>query len=205
MGEVRFHGSIRFTAEAPLNVGDLADYVLRIEGRVSGGLGETGDFVSHEEGVGLVEAYLVQTTQLEIDGIDLEDVCHAHSDHLAGVFDALFGREAGIYELDVETSDCEFLEPREGLAIAGRWEGLLHVHWLEVDARLRGSGVVKQMVEATVRHFCPGGIVTSYRSVLDLSVEEWGSLGFRRIAGSEVVYRDNTAANPYGHPLDEEE
>src|SRR5688500_15441769 len=177
MGEgSKFHGSIRFAAEAPLEAGDLADYALRVEGRVSGGLGETGDYVSHEDGVGLVEAYLVQTTQLEIDGVDLEDVCRAHSDHLAGVFEALFGAEAGIYEVGTEEPDGEFLEPREGLAIAGRSEGLLHLHWLEVDARLRDSGVVKQMVEAVVRNFCPGGIVTAYRSVLDLSAEEWGSV-----------------------------
>lgn len=215
MGEVRFHGTVRFTADAPLDLEELADCVLRVEGRVSGGLGETGDYVSHEEGVGLVEAYLVQTTRLEIDGIDLGDVCHAHSDHLAGVFDALFGRderevaglaagEAGLAAGEVD-EDEEYLEPKEGLSIAGRWEGLLHLHWLEVDAKCRDSGVVKQMIEATVRNFCPGGLVTSYRSVLDLSVEEWGQLGFRRIAGSEVVYRDNTAADPYGHPLDEEE
>lgn len=202
---MRFHGSVRFTAEAPLDLGDIADYVLRVEGRVSGGLGETGDFVSHEEGVGLVEAYLVQTTQLEIDGVDLEDVCHAHSDHLAGVFDALFGKDEAEPVGASEEDEVEYLEPREELAIAGRWEGLLHLHWLEVDARYRDSGVVKQMVEAAVRNFCPGGLVTSYRSVLDLSVAEWGSLGFRRIAGSEVVYRDNTAADPYGHPLDEED
>ena len=77
--------------------------------------------------------------------------------------------------------------------------------WLELDARFRASGVVGLTLETLVWPFCPGGVVTAYSSVLDLSAEEWGRLGFRRIAGSEVVHRDNTARDPYGHPLDEEE
>ena len=58
-------------------------------------------------------------------------------------------------------------------------------------------------VEAVIRHFRSGGPVTAFSSVLELSAEKWRTLGFRRIAGSEVVYRDDTAADPYGHPLDE--
>ena len=188
-GELRFYGSVRFSAEAGLDAGDLADRVLRIEGRVSGGLGEDSRFASHEENVGLVEAYLLQAARLADDGIHFGDVCDLHSDQLEGVYAALFDEED---------------ELREDLGIAHGWDTLLHLGWVEVDPRYRHSGVVAQMVEAVVRHFCPVGLVTAYASVLDLSIEEWRSLGFRRIAGTEVVYRDNTADDPYGHPLDDE-
>ncbi len=146
MADLRFYGSIRFSAEAGLDPDDLADRVLRIEGRVSGGLGERGDFAAHEENVGLVEAYLVQAARLADDGLHLGDVCDAHSDQLEGVYTALFDEED---------------EPREDLGIAAGWDTLLHVGWLEVDPRYRQSGVVAQMVEAVIRHFCPVGLVTS--------------------------------------------
>ena len=61
-----------------------------------------------------------------------------------------------------------------------------------------------QAVETIIRHFCPTGVVTAYRNVLELTPEEWRALGFRKIAGSEVVYRDNTSVDPYAHPLDDE-
>lgn len=40
--------------------------------------------------------------------------------------------------------------------------------------------------------------VRLYRSVLDLSIKDRGPLVFRRIAGSEGVHRDNTAADSDG-------
>ncbi|HEX6986357.1 MAG TPA: hypothetical protein VF170_13325 [Planctomycetaceae bacterium] len=188
-GDVRFFGSVRFNAEANLDTEDLLDYVLRIEGRISGGLGADGSVVAEEENVGLIEAYLVQIAPLADDGVALGDVCDAHSAHLEGVYAALFDEED---------------EPREELAITRDWETLLHVHWLEVESRYRDSGVAVQAVEAAVRHFCPAGVVTAYRNVLELSAGEWRSLGFRKIAGSDVVYRDNTAGDPYAHPFEDE-
>ena len=69
MSKLRFFGSVRFTAEAGLNPSDLHDHVLRIEGGISGGLGEEASFVGEEaEDVGLVEAYLVQTARLDAEG-----------------------------------------------------------------------------------------------------------------------------------------
>lgn len=184
---IRFFGTIRFAAEAGLDPDELAGRVLRIEGRVSGGLGEEASFAAHEENVGLVEAYLVQAARLADDGVHLGEVCDLHSDQLEGVYAALFDEQD---------------ELREDLAIASDWDVLVHIGWVEVDPRYRRSGVVGLMIQAMIRHFCPIGLVTAYASVLDLAHDEWRSLGFRRIAGSEVVYRDNTADDPYGHPLD---
>jgi hypothetical protein len=134
-----------------------------------------------------------------VAGISPTFSCSTHSDHLVGVYEALFAGN------DLEDVEADIEEPQPELAIAGRWEGLLHLHWLEIDARYRHSGVVPLAIETAIRHFCPGGLVTAYSGVLDLSMEEWTSLGFRKIADSEVVYRDNTAGDPYGHPLQEEE
>lgn len=166
--------------------GDLIDDVLRIEGRIIGGVGREGGLIAEDDNAGIVEAYLVQMMQLAADGVPFADVCEAHSAHLQGVYAALFDEED---------------KPRAELAIAGGWDVLLHIHWLEIEPRYRDSGVLVQAVETTIRHFCPAGLITAYLNVIELTPEEWRSLGFRKISGSEVVYRDNTSGDPYGHPL----
>lgn len=182
----RFQGIVRFTAEASLAQHDLDDDVLRIEGRIIGGV-LTGDgFVSEDDNAGFIEVYLVQTMQLAADGVSLGEVCRSHSAHLDGVYTALFD------------SDDEL---RSELAIAGGWDALLHLHWLETEPKYRNSGVLNQAIETAIRHFCPAGLITAYINVLELTPEEWRQLGFRKIAGSDVVYRDNTSGDPYGHPV----
>ena len=103
-GPARFFGSIRFTTDVNLGTDDLHDYTLRIEGRISGGMGEDGSFVAEQENVGLIEAFLIQTAPIMADGVALGDVCDAHSAHLEGVYAALFDEED---------------EQREELAITG--------------------------------------------------------------------------------------
>lgn len=182
----RFQGKIRFTAEASLTQHDLDDDVLRIEGRIIGGVLTDDGFVVEDDNAGFIEAYLVQTMQLASDGVSLGEVCRSHSAQLDGVYTALF---------DVDD------EPRAELAIAGGWDALLHLHWLETEPRYRDAGVLGLAVETAIRHFCPAGLVTAYINVLELTLEEWRELGFRKIAGSDVVYRDNTSGDPYGHPV----
>ncbi|MBP89729.1 MAG: hypothetical protein CMJ64_23995 [Planctomycetaceae bacterium] len=45
--------------------------------------------------------------------------------------------------------------------------------------------------------FCPEGLIVAVEDSLELSIEEWRQLGFRRIAESSFVFRDQLKVNPY--------
>ena len=58
-------------------------------------------------------------------------------------------------------------------------------------------------LEATIRTFCPRGVVAAHQNGMGLSVEEWKQLGSVKIAGSEGIFRDNASYNPYGPAFEE--
>jgi hypothetical protein len=137
-----------------------------------------------------VYAFVVQTTQAMTDGVGLADAFDAHSSNLEAAFAALFDPVAE--------------EPREELEIAPAWEGFLYLDRIVIDPAYRDRGVTVKALEATIRSFCPRGVVAARQGGMGLSVEEWKELGFVKIAGSEVIYRDNVSYNPYGPAFEEE-
>ncbi|HEX6987309.1 MAG TPA: hypothetical protein VF170_18170 [Planctomycetaceae bacterium] len=124
------------------------------------------------------------------DGLSLRTVCEAHSPELTDAFDALFDRDSE--------------EPKEELGIAPAWEGLLYLDRAEIGPGYRERGVVVTALEATIRSFCPRGIVAARPERMDLSTAEWRELGFVKVAGSEVIFRDNASYNPYDPAFEEE-
>lgn len=185
--------SVRFGFEVNCDGDDLDDYVIGIEGVVSVhlDLSEPGSgTVFEQEEVGRVFAYEVQTTQAENDGISLYDICDAHSSDLKSVFAALF--------------DVELAEPKEELDVSPTWEGLLYLDRIVVEPEYRNRGVVVSALETTIRSFCPRGVIAAHPHGMGLTVDEWRELGFVKIAGSDVIFRDNASLNPYGRSNDEE-
>jgi GNAT superfamily N-acetyltransferase len=185
--------SVRFGFQVDCDGDDLDDYVVGVEGVVVAHLeppeGEP-DAEFEEVESGRVYAFVVQTTQAMTDGVSLYDVFDAHSSNLEAAFAALFDPVAE--------------EPKEELEIAPAWEGFLYLDRIVIDPAYRGRGVTVKALEATIRSFCPRGIVAAHQDGMELTIEEWKELGFVKIAGSEVIYRDNASYNPYGPAFEEE-
>jgi hypothetical protein len=45
--------------------------------------------------------------------------------------------------------------------------------------------------------FCPDGLIVAVEESLELSIDEWRQLGFRRIAESPFFFREQLKVNPY--------
>jgi hypothetical protein len=182
MTKVDVYGHIRFTATTPLRATEPDHWVLDIEGEITGDVSHDGKEVAIEERIGRIVAFLVQTTQVFNDGVPLYEVCDAHSAVLDDVCATVFGSDD---------------QPKPELDIEPVADGLLHVALVEVAPEYRESGVAVQAVEAAIRTYCPGGIITAHTDKVNLEPTEWERLGFQSIDGSTVVYRDDTKKNPH--------
>ena len=54
-----------------------------------------------------------------------------------------------------------------------------------------------QLIDTSIATFGPDGIIVALEQSLDLTIEDWRQLGFKRIAKSPYVYRDQLKVNPY--------
>ena len=184
--------SVRFGFQVNCDGDEYEDYVVGVEGVVVAHLEPAGgdDVAVFEEAeAGRVYAFAVQTTQAMTDGVPLCDVFDAHTSDLEAAYAALFDPVAE--------------EPKEELDVAPAWEGFLYLARLVIDPAYRDRGVTVKALEATIRTFCPRGVVAARQNGMGLSVEEWKQLGFVKIAGSEVIFRDNASYNPYGPAFEE--
>ena len=57
-----------------------------------------------------------------------------------------------------------------------------------------------QLIRTVIAVFASDGLVVAVEKALELSVDAWRELGFRRIAGSPFVYADQLRVNPYEMP-----
>ena len=125
---------------------------------------------------------IVLVTEATNTGEDLFDVCDADSAVLEGIYAALVDSQG---------------ELREELDIEPGWNNLVLVEKVEVDPEFRQTTLTIQTIETALAMFASEGLVVAVEEGLELSIEEWKRLGFVRIAGKGLVFRDQLKKNPY--------
>ena len=68
---------------------------------------------------------------------------------------------------------------------------------MKIEPDFRSTPLIVQLIETAMAMFCPEGLIVALEESLDLTVAEWRRLGFKRIAGSGFVLRDQLRVNPY--------
>jgi len=179
MAKDEFEGSVEFamtTGTVPW--GDPGEYVHNIEGAA---LAFTDD--DDEEEVGRIALRLVSVTEAVNQGEDLHLVCDADSAILEAAYCALFDAKG---------------ETKEDLDIEPGWNNLLYIESIEAEPEYQETTLAVRLIETAIAIFCSDGLVIAVERAFDLTIEEWRQLGFKRIAGSEFVFRDQLRVNPYG-------
>jgi len=174
MTDKEFFGTVEFSVSAGLVPwGDPGEYVHTVTGKA---------FDLNENEVGTITLKLVSTTEAENQGERLFDVCDADSAILEAVYATLF-------DANGETKDELDIEPG--------WNNLLFVDAVEIQPGHEETSLRVQLIKTGIAMFCPEGLIFADEDSLNLTVDEWRQLGFRRIAESHFVYRDQLKVNPY--------
>lgn len=174
MSDDEFYGAVNFSVSAGLVPwGDPSEYVHTVVGKA---------LDLNEDEVGMITLKLVSTTEAENQGERLFDVCDADSATLEEIYTTLF-------DANGETKDELDIEPG--------WNNLLFVEAVEIKKGCEATSLRVQLIETGIAMFCPEGLVVAVEDSLDLTIEDWRRLGFRRIAGSPFVFRDQLKLNPY--------
>lgn len=174
MSHEEFYGIVNFTVSAGLVPwGDPGEYVHTVIGKALG---------LNEDQVGTITLKLVSATEAENQGIRLFDVCDADSSTLEAIYATLFDATG-------ETKDELDIEPG--------WNNLLFVETVEIKPGHEKTSLRVQLIETAIAMFCSEGLIVAVEEALELAVEQWRQLGFRRIAESPLVFRDQLRLNPY--------
>jgi len=179
MAKGEFEGTVEFavtTGTVPW--GDPGEYVHDIAGTA---LALTDS--DAEEEAGRVTLRLVSVTEAINRGEDLYAVCDADSAVLEAAYCALFGEKG---------------ETKEELDIEPGWNNLLCIESVEAKPEYQDTTLAVRLIETAIAIFCSDGLVIAVEEAFDLLIEEWRELGFKRIAGSGFVFRDQLRVNPYG-------
>ena len=135
-----------------------------------------------EEIAGEIVLKLVSVTEAVNRGVRLYDVFDADSAILEEIYAVLFG-------------DNE--EIKEDLDIEPGWTNLLFVDSMTILPKYRKSSLRVQLMETSIAMFCPDGLIVAVEDALELTQEDWRQLGFKRIAGSLFIFREQLIKNPY--------
>jgi hypothetical protein len=174
MNDDELFGTVDFSVSAGLVPwGDPSEYVHTITGRA---------LDLNEDEVGTITLKLVSSTEAENQGESLYDVCDADSAILEAIYATLFDAQG-------ETKDDLDIEPG--------WNDLLFVDAVEIKAGYETLSFRVQLIETGIAMFCPDGVIVAVEESLELSIDEWRQLGFRRIAKSPFVFREQLKVNPY--------
>jgi len=71
---------------------------------------------------------------------------------------------------------------------------------LDIEPEYRDTLLRVQLIETSIAVLCAEGLIVAVEESLDLTVEDWRRLGFKRIAESPFVFRDQLRVNPYQEP-----
>ena len=174
MSHEQFYGTVNFSVSAGLIPwGDPGEYVHAVTGRALG---------PNENEVGTLTLKLVSATEAEIQGERLLEVCDADSAILEAIYATLFDAKG---------------ETRDDLDIEPGWSNLVFVETVEIEPGYEQTSLRVQLIETGIAMFCPEGLIVAREDALNLTVDEWRQLGFRRIAESPFVFRDQLKVNPY--------
>ncbi len=181
MNSNEFNGTVQFSVSSGIMPWhDPGEYVQAVTGRAFA-VTDIGD----EQEAGEITLKLVCATEATNRGVRLIDVCDADSAILEAVYATLFdANEEVAEELDIELG----------------WNNLVFIDGVKIAPEYADTSLRVQLIETSVATFGPDGIIVAVEEALDLTVEDWRQLGFKRIADSPFVYRDQLKANPYHQP-----
>ena len=174
--------------ETPIGRSDYSDYVRALQLDISG-CDLNGDRVL----LGKIAADQVLISDAQVDGMSLFDVCDEDSQGLHEAYVALFD-DRGEFQSELNLEDYA--------------DTLIFIWRAVVHPRL--SPYLQGVIATIGSMFSQATVVAMWHSTTSLSDPELASLGFRRIAGSGLIYRHSalrsefTDHNPTGIdvPLD---
>ena len=174
MNHQEFYGTVEFSVSTGLVPWvDPGEYVHAV----------TGKALDLNEGeVGSITLKLVSAIEAANRGEDLYEICDADSAILEAIYTTLFDTDG---------------ETKEDLDIEPGWNNLLFIEDVEIKAGFEKTSLRVQLIETAIAMFCSEGLVVAMEPSLHLTIDEWRQLGFRRIAGSHFVFRDQLRINPY--------
>ena len=174
MNDEEVFASVDFSVSAGLVPwGDRGEYVHEVTGKA---------LDLNEEEVGAITLKLVSATEAANRGERLYDVCDADSSILESIYATLF-------DANGETKDELDIEPG--------WNNLLVIEDVEIKPEHENTAPSVALIETSIAMFCPEGLILAVEDSLELTIEEWRQLGFRRIANSPFVFREQLKVNPY--------
>lgn len=178
MNSNEFTGTVEFSVSAGIMPWhDPGEYVQAVTGRAFA-VTDLGD----EQEAGEITLKLVCATEATNRGVRLLDVCDADSEILEAVYATLFdANEEVAEELDIEPG----------------WNNLVFIEGVNIAPEYADTSLRVQLIETSIATFGPDGIIVAVEEALDLTVDDWRQLGFKRIADSPFVYRDQLKVNPY--------
>ena len=161
--------------ETPIGRSDYSDYVRALQIDISG-CDANGDRIL----LGKMAADQVLIGDAQVDGMPLFDVCDQDSQGLHEAYVALFD-ETGEFQSELNLDD-------HADTLIFIWRAVVHSRLLPY---LQG-------VIATIgTMFSQATVVAMWHSTTGLSDAELASLGFRRIAGSGLIYRHSALRSDF--------
>jgi len=178
MNDNEFSGTVDFFVSAGLVPWcDPGEYVHKITGRAI-----VVDDIEGEYEAGEITVKLVSATEATNQGERLYDVCDADSATLEAIYATLFDANG---------------ETKEDLDIEPGWNNLLFIDDMKIESEFQDTLLRVQLIETSIAVLCPEGLIVAVEESLELTVEDWRRLGFKRIAESPFVFRDQLRVNPY--------
>jgi hypothetical protein len=181
MNDEEFLGTVDFSITTGLVPwSDPGEYVHAITGMAIA----LQDVETADE-AGEITLKLVSATEAMNRGEGLYDVCDADSATLEAIYATLFDANG---------------ESKEDLDIEPGWNNLLFIDDVNIAQEYENTSLRVQLIETSIAMFCPEGLIVAVEESLELTVEDWRRLGFKRIADSPFVFRDQLRVNPYQEP-----
>lgn len=174
-----------FAKEVAANWDYEEAFVTEVVGTVIGAISD-----NEETEFGTITLLKVSACEAANRHFSLLEICDSHSDFLVSAFTA-------ILDANEETKDELEIEPG--------WCDLLVLWEFDVKPEYRKNSIVVKAFEAAMNFLGPRDLVVAamegeHYIGLELTIEEWRELGFKKVAGTQFVFRDSACLNPYTHP-----
>lgn len=166
--------------DTPIGRSDYSDYVRALQLDISG-----CDAAGERVLLGRIAADQVLVSDAQVHGMPLFDVCDQDSQGLHDAFVALFDA-SGEFQSELNLDDYA-----DSLIFV--WRAVLH-------SRLRPY--IQGVIDIIGSLFSQATVVAMWHSTTDMTDAELASLGFRRIAGSGLIYRHSALRTDFSddHP-----
>lgn len=174
-------GSIRVSFSVGLKPwnDDPTEYLLAAKGEIVAALDAPGT----TEIAGQIEATIIKFSEAINDRMDLGDIFHEAS--LGDVHSALF-RKKGDFKRKLNIG----LLPGE----------IIFIETISLEPKYQPTHILLQSVEAIIPALSSMGLVVARQATLDRGKDEWKTLAFDPIPGTDFVYRDDINVNPRRKP-----